>query len=66
MKESPVTYKILYDLVDTKIEKLTNKIDSVQVQLSSIQGQAKMVPFLISTSIGIFFTIISIVITLRK
>lgn len=61
-----ITYKDLYELVDKKTETLNIKIDNMQVQLASMQGQARMVPFLISTSLGIFFTIINFVITLSK
>lgn len=58
-----ITYKVLYDLVDEKTDKLNKKIDSLQIQVAGINAQAKMIPFLVSTGVGIFFTIISFVIT---
>lgn len=63
MAKEQVTYKTLYDFVDGKTSKIYERLDAIEKQLSSMQGQQKMVPFLVSTGIGVFFTVINIVVS---
>lgn len=64
MKDSEkVTYKILYDFVDIKTEKIDNRLSNMEKQLSNMEGRAMMIPILISMSLGFFFLIINFVLS---
>lgn len=61
-KNGNITYKDLYDLVDGKMEKLEKRLESIETvqsqqnaKLASMEGQAKMVPFLVSVAINVVF-----------
>lgn len=58
-----VTYKTLYDFVDGKTKDIYDQLDEIKKQLNVIQGQRAMVPFLVSSAIGVFFTVINIVVS---
>lgn len=67
MKSDTVTLGRVYELIDSRIDKVNEsiqrietKLDRTQQDIASINGGIKIVPFLISTAMGIFSIIISI------
>ncbi len=58
-----ISYRDLYEFVDAKTSKIYERLDAIENQLSNMQGQQKMVPFLVSTAVGVFFTVINIVVS---
>lgn len=62
-KEEQVTYKVLYDFVDRKMENINERLSAIEKQLSNMEGRAAMIPFLVSSGIGVFFTIINFVLS---
>lgn len=64
MGKESVTYKELYDFVDTKTGKIYERLDGIEKQLNIIQGQKAMIPFVVSSAVGIFFTIVNIVLAI--
>ncbi len=76
-----ITYKTLYELIDSKMDKvnnsikdLTNKFEmleagrlsAVEKQVANIEGRAMMIPLLVSIGLGLFFTIINYVLSHLK
>jgi hypothetical protein len=68
VREDIITYEKLYTFVDAKIEgvngsirELTRTIESMQRDVATIQAQNKLTAGLVSMGIGIFFSIMNIV-----
>lgn len=62
MSKDEITYKTVYELLDSKVSVVESKVDTLISKVSNIEGRLLMIPFLISTGISVFFFIINLVV----